>query len=245
MAARREAMASLGRRLSLALCLGGGGGGGGGGSRAYYAPPLRRQLGGLYRPDPANPRTPWWQLRPGYEARVYGRHGAASGVDPATLWPSPQQLARDEAEERELCPSLRQMEAALDAREREEEARRREREELIAARMAKMPQMIADWRRERRERRAKVLEEKERRERLLAEVRERLGHNVDHRSPQFQEVVQEMEKERRKELKLQKKQHREQVVAKKAKEAAAAAAAASQPAKEGEAEIAGASHQAA
>lgn len=90
------------------------------------------------------------------------------------------------------------------------------REELIAARMAKMPQMIADWQREKAERKAKEREEKDRRQRLLAEARERFGHNLDHRSPQFQELMQEMEKARRKELKLQKKQQREQVVAQKA-----------------------------
>ncbi|XP_048348203.1 growth arrest and DNA damage-inducible proteins-interacting protein 1 [Sphaerodactylus townsendi] len=201
------------------------------GVRAYNARPLRLRLGGVYLPDPANPRTPAWQLEAAYEAKLYGRHGAASGVDPARLWLSPEQLAEEEAEERELCPSLREMEAALDARERQEEAQRRSREELIASRMAKMPQMIADWRREKQERRAKELEEKARRERLLAEARERLGYNVDHRSPQFQEMVQEMEKTRRKELKLQKKQRREQVLAKKAAEAAAAA---SQPSKEEE-----------
>ncbi|XP_015276547.1 PREDICTED: growth arrest and DNA damage-inducible proteins-interacting protein 1, partial [Gekko japonicus] len=113
-------------------------------------------------------------------------------------------------------------------------------EEFIAAKMAKMPQMIADWLREKEKRKAKEQEEKERRQRLLAEARERLGYNVDHRSTEFQEMVQEMEKARRQELKLQKKQRREQAVAKKAEEmaaaAAAAAAAGSQPAKEGEAE---------
>lgn len=88
--------------------------------------------------------------------------------------------------------------------------------------MAKMPQMIADWRREKEQRRAKEHEEKERRQRLLAEARERFGHNLDHRSPQFQELVQEMEKARRKELKLQKKQRREESLAKKAVEASQA-----------------------
>ncbi|XP_054859550.1 growth arrest and DNA damage-inducible proteins-interacting protein 1 [Eublepharis macularius] len=221
--ARCEAAAFLGRwRLLL------------GGARAYNARPLRRRLGGVYIPDPSNPRTPEWQLQPAFEAKLYGRHGAASGVDPARLWPTPQQLAEIEAEERELWPALRDMEAALDVKEREAETKRRQREELIAARMAKMPQMIADWRREKEERKAKEHEEKERRQRLLAEARERFGHNLDHRSPQFQELMQEMEKARRKELKQQKKQRREEALAKKAAEAAAAA---QLPAVEEEAEV--------
>ncbi|XP_060108426.1 large ribosomal subunit protein mL64 [Heteronotia binoei] len=225
MATRCEPMAAL-RRL---FCLGG--------VRAYNARQLRLHLGGVRLPDPADPRTPAWKLEPAYEAKLYGRYGAASLVDPARLWPSPPQRALLQADEAALCPALAHTLAALRAARREEARRRREREELIAARMAKMPQMIADWRREKEERKAKEEQEKERRQQLLAEARERLGYNVDHRSPEFQEMMQEMEKARRKELKLQKKQRREQAVAKKAEDVAAAAAA-SQLAKEGEAEAA-------
>ncbi|XP_066470364.1 large ribosomal subunit protein mL64 [Tiliqua scincoides] len=207
-----------------------------GGVRSYNVRPLRRQLGGVYLPDPANPRTPAWQLEAAYEAKLFGRYGAASGVDPARLWPAPERLREMEAAERASCPSLREMEAALDAKESEVAAQQRRREELIAARMAKMPQMIADWRREKAERKAKEREEKDRRQRLLAEARERFGHNLDHRSPQFQELMQEMEKKRRKELKLQKKQQREQVVAQRV--AGETAAATSPSEKEGEVVVA-------
>ncbi|KAH0628713.1 hypothetical protein JD844_010155 [Phrynosoma platyrhinos] len=193
----------------------------GGGARFYHAKPLKRQLGGVYRPDPGNPQTPAWQLTAAFEAKLFGRYGAASGVNPARLWPTPEQLKEMEEEERSWYPSLREMEAALDAKEREAEAKARQREELIAAKMAKMPQMIAEWQQEKALRKAKELEEKEWRQRLLAEARERFGYNLDHRSPQFQEMVQEMEKARRKEQKLLKKQRREETLAKKAAEGAA------------------------
>lgn len=194
-----------------------------GGIRFYKVPPLKRQLGGVYLPDPNNPRTPAYQLEAAFEPKLYGRYGSASRVDPARLWPTPEQLRDMEAEER-AAPSLREMEKELDAKEQEVAAKIRQREELIAARMAKMPQMIADWKREKAERKAKEREEKDRRQRLLAEARERFGHNLDHRSPQFQELMQEMEKARKKELKLQKKQQREQVVAQKAAGGATASA---------------------
>lgn len=84
------------------------------------------------------------------------------------------------------------------------------REKLIAANMAKMPQMIEDWRREKAARKEKEREDKARRERLLAEAQERFGHKVDYRSAKFQELVQEMEKKQRKELKLKKKQLKEE-----------------------------------
>nr|XP_060619572.1 large ribosomal subunit protein mL64 [Anolis sagrei ordinatus] len=193
------------------------------GVRFYNARPLRRQLGGVYRPDPADPKTPAWQLTGAYETKLFGRYGAASGVDPARLWPSPAQLKEMEEDERAWCPSLRDMVERLDAKEREADAKAREREELIASKMAKMPQMIAEWQQEKALKKAKELEEKERRQRLLAEARERFGYNVDHRSPQFQEMMQEMEKTRRKEQKLLKKKRREESLVKRAMEGAAVA----------------------
>ncbi|XP_067416472.1 large ribosomal subunit protein mL64 [Emydura macquarii macquarii] len=186
-------------------------------ARSYEARP-RPPWGGVYRPAPDDPFAPKWQLQPAYEAKLYGRHGSASGVDPAQLWPSPAKLQEMEAEEREWYPGLREMEAALDKKEQEEERRRVEREKLIAANMAKMPQMIEDWRQEKVAREEKEREDKARRERLLAKAQELFGHKVDHRSTKFQELVQEMEKKERKELKLKKKQLKEE-----AKKAAAAA----------------------
>lgn len=84
------------------------------------------------------------------------------------------------------------------------------REKLIAANMAKMPKMIADWRREKRETKQKLKEEKARHIRLLAEARERFGYAVDPRSPKFLEMVAEIEKEEKKKKKLMKRRLREE-----------------------------------
>ncbi|XP_074836021.1 large ribosomal subunit protein mL64 [Carettochelys insculpta] len=197
-------------------------------ARSYRAPPPRRQPGGVWRPDPADPLAPKWQLTPAYEAGLYGRHGAASGVDPASLWPSPGKLRELEAEEREWFPGLREMQAALDKKEQEAEMQRLQREKLIAANMAKMPRMIEEWRQKKAAQKEKEREDKARRELLLAEAQERFGHKVDYRSAKFQELLQEMEKKQRKELKLKKKQLKEE--ARKGAAAAAAPAAAPEPA---------------
>lgn len=79
--------------------------------------------------------------------------------------------------------------------------------------MAKMPQMVAEWRREKRESKLKLKEEKARRTRLLAEARERFGHAVDPRSPKFLEMVAEIEKEEKKKKKLMKRRLKEEQVA--------------------------------
>lgn len=87
------------------------------------------------------------------------------------------------------------------------------REKLIAANMAKMPKMIADWRKEKYEAKRKLKEEKARREKLLAEAKERFGHAVDPRNSKFLEMVAEIEKEERKKRKLMKRRLREEQAA--------------------------------
>lgn len=86
--------------------------------RFYQAAPLRRRLGPPPLTDPENQRK---------AAKHFGRLGKASGVAVERLWPSPEQLREMEEEEREWCPSLREMEAALEQKEQEERRLREER----------------------------------------------------------------------------------------------------------------------
>ena len=76
--------------------------------------------------------------------------------------------------------------------------------------MAKMPKMVADWRHERRETKKKLVEEKTRKDKLIAEARERFGYAVDPRSAKFQEMVAEVEKEQKKKKKLLKRRQKEE-----------------------------------
>lgn len=97
------------------------------------------------------------------------------------------------------------------------------REQLIAANMAKMPKMIADWRREKQEAKKKKREEKLKKERMLAEARERFGAAIDPRSPKFLEMVAELEKEEKKKRKLLKRKKKEEELAAPSSSAAAEA----------------------
>lgn len=197
-------------------------------SHGYRAPPPPRRSPGPWWPDPEDPLTPQWQQGPRYSAKQFARHGAASGVAPGTLWPTPEQLRDLEAEEREWYPSLATMQESLRAKQLAEERKRQEREQLVAEHMAKMPQMIENWRRQQRERWEKAQADKERRARLQAEAQERLGYHVDPRSARFQELLQDMEKQQRKRLKEEKQRQK-----KEARAAAMAASTAQDPAASG------------
>ncbi|XP_006175439.2 growth arrest and DNA damage-inducible proteins-interacting protein 1 [Camelus ferus] len=195
------------------------------GSRNYRAPPPPRRSPGPCWPDPDDPLTPRWQLGPRHVAKQFARHGAASGVAAGSLWPSREQLRELEAEEREWYPSLAAMQESLRVQQLAEEEKRQAREQLIEERMAKMPQMIENWRRQQQERREKEQADKERRARLQAEAQERLGYHVDPRSARFQELLQDLEKQHRKRLKEEKQRKK-----KEARAAAMAAAVAEDPA---------------
>ncbi|KAM4039906.1 large ribosomal subunit protein mL64 [Anomaloglossus baeobatrachus] len=177
---------------------------------SYHARPRRWGLGGIHKPDPNDPETKDWHKGPAYEAKLYGRHGSASGVNPEGLWPSPEQLRAIEADEKEWCPSLAEMQERLEATDRELARKQKERERLIAANMAKMPKMVEEWRRAKKEAKQKEREEKARKERLLALAREKFGIQVDFRSAKFQEMVKELEKDEKKKMKAIKRKQREE-----------------------------------
>ncbi|XP_062310461.1 large ribosomal subunit protein mL64 [Osmerus eperlanus] len=171
----------------------------------YNPKPLKLNLKDPYIPDKEGQKTPEWQKTLKYDRKLYGRYGSASGIDPEKLWPSPAKLEEIIAEEREWNPSLEVMLENIGAREKELAAKRLAKEKLIAANMAKMPKMVADWRKEKRDTKMKAREDKDKRARLLAEARERFGFAIDPRSARFQEMVGEIEKEERKKKKLMKR----------------------------------------
>ncbi|XP_036445799.1 growth arrest and DNA damage-inducible proteins-interacting protein 1 [Colossoma macropomum] len=176
----------------------------------YNPRPLRLNLKDPYIPDKSSEKTPEWQKTERYDRKVFARYGSASGVSPALLWPSPAQLEQIIAEEKQWHPTLEETLEKVAAKEKERAAKRLAREKLIAANMAKMPKMIADWRKEKQDMKRKKKEEKAKKERLLAEARERFGYALDPRSPKFLEMVAEIEKEERKKRKLLKRRKKEE-----------------------------------
>lgn len=93
----------------------------------YHAKPVPLNLSGVYIPDPSDPNAKKWHKGPAFEAKLYGRYGRASGVSPEQLWPRPEELQRIEGEEKEWYPSLGEMLSRVEAKEKEELKKKRER----------------------------------------------------------------------------------------------------------------------
>ncbi|TRZ09463.1 hypothetical protein HGM15179_017638 [Zosterops borbonicus] len=186
--------------------------------RLYRADPLRRRPGPAPVTDPDDPRA---------AARRFGRLGEASGVPVWRLWPSPEQLREAEEEEREWDPPLREVEAVLEQREREEERRRKERADLISRSLSSMPSRVSAWRRDREAARDRARADAARRQRLLAEAG--LGAPPGAGTPargsaRAQELLEELERQRRREEKRRRRQQREEAARSALAEAEAAAA---------------------
>uniref|UniRef100_A0A3B3XHM8 Large ribosomal subunit protein mL64 n=1 Tax=Poecilia mexicana TaxID=48701 RepID=A0A3B3XHM8_9TELE len=77
-----------------------------------------------YIPDKDSDKTPEWQKTSRYDRKLFGRYGSASGVPPASLWPSSEELEKIIAEEKEWHPPLEVMLKKIEAREKEETEKR-------------------------------------------------------------------------------------------------------------------------
>uniref|UniRef100_A0A3Q3F6N1 Large ribosomal subunit protein mL64 n=1 Tax=Labrus bergylta TaxID=56723 RepID=A0A3Q3F6N1_9LABR len=136
---------------------------------SYNPKPLKLNISEPYIPDKDSEKT----------RKAVRRYGSASGVDPASLWPSREQLDKIIEEEKQWHPTLEAMLKNIAAKEKQETEKRMAKEvkrEAHRANMAKMPKLVADWRREKRETKQKLKEEKAQRAKLLAEARERFGY---------------------------------------------------------------------
>ncbi|KAJ8254269.1 hypothetical protein COCON_G00208810 [Conger conger] len=163
-----------------------------------------------FQTDKGSEKTPEWQKTTRYDRKLFGRYGSASGIDTAKLWPRSGELGALIAEEKEWHPSLEEILANVTAKKNEEEKKRLIREKRIATNMANMPKMVAAWRREKSEVKAKKKEEKARRDLLLAEARARYGYALDPRSTKFKEMLSEIEKEDAKKRKVLKRRKKEE-----------------------------------
>ncbi|KAK5856792.1 hypothetical protein PBY51_008362 [Eleginops maclovinus] len=180
---------------------------------SYNPKPLKRNLQGPYIPDKDSEKTPEWQKTPRFDRKLFGRYGSASGIDPTSLWPNHEQLERIIEEENQWHPPLEVMLKNLREKERKDTEKRLAKEKLIAANMAKMPKMVAEWRKEKLQTKMKLKEEKTRRTKLLAEARESLGQTLDPRNHKFLEMVADLEKEEKKKQKLMKRRLKQEQAA--------------------------------
>jgi len=131
-------------------------------------------------------------------------YGEESGVDPKICWPTSKELQEIQEYEAEFEPSLQELFARRDAKHKEDQELRMEREEHVSQQMEKMPEIIAAYKNTIAKRRDEEKRVDDKRKVLLEEARDYFGFTIDVRDPRFIQMKEdrdEAEISRRKEKK--------------------------------------------
>ncbi|KAG5897201.1 hypothetical protein JTB14_022554 [Gonioctena quinquepunctata] len=145
-----------------------------------------------------------------YLRRTYGRYGQVSGINPSICWPTKEEL--DDAKEYERIKyPFTIAQVVSDTKQK-----RIEKEERIMARqqdIIKKLEKLEGWKKDLYERIAKKENEakaaKDRKERLIDEVKRHFGYTVDPKDERFKEMLEKKEKEQKKAMKEERKKAKE------------------------------------
>lgn len=148
-----------------------------------------------------------------YKRKLYGRYGTASGVYPGIMWPSKEDIEDRKEYERVAYPLtleelIKNAKQKLEDKESEIQARQQD--------MLNKMKKVKQWRMELEAKTAKKLAEanaaKEKKEKLIEEVRRHFGYKVNPKDERFQEMLLQKEKEEKKKAKELKKKQREEML---------------------------------
>ncbi|XP_047023031.1 growth arrest and DNA damage-inducible proteins-interacting protein 1 [Helicoverpa zea] len=148
-----------------------------------------------------------------YNRKMYGKYGSASGVNPSICFPSKQDIAEKIEYESVAYPyTIKQMmeTAARNRKEQQEKIEQRDRE--VAARFAKLGQWMKELNDKIAKKTAETNAAKQKKERLVEEVRRHFGFKLDPRDERFQEMLAKREKEQKKLEKQARKEAKEKVM---------------------------------
>ncbi|XP_034825203.1 large ribosomal subunit protein mL64 [Maniola hyperantus] len=134
-----------------------------------------------------------------YNRKMYGKYGIASGVNPSLCWPTKKEIEEKKEYEAVAFPyTIRQVMDATAEKRRQEQLRIEQRDLEVAAKVAKLEL----WKKELNDKVAKKAAEvqaaKQKKERLVEEVRRHFGFTLDPRDERFQEMLAKREKEQKK-----------------------------------------------
>lgn len=146
-----------------------------------------------------------------YKRMMFGRHGLSSGVDPRICFYSNSELDAQKEYERVAFPySLQEMmkENVKSKTEKDEKIRRRE--DDIAKKITKLDSWTKELNAKIAKKEADAKAARDRKERLVEEVRRQFGFKLDVRDDRFKELVAQKEKEDKKKQKEERRKVKEE-----------------------------------
>lgn len=159
---------------------------------------------------PYNNSQSWIHETVKYKRMMFGRYGLASGIDPSICFPSNPEKAETIEYERVAFPHTLPEMIQINQQMKAEKA---ERIQIREAQIAKKFEKLEQWKHElhskvaKRESDAKAA--KDRKDRIVEEVRRHFGYKVDPRDEKFKEMLEMKEKEDKKKMREEKKKAKE------------------------------------
>lgn len=140
-----------------------------------------------------------------YKRRIFGRYGSQSNINPAALWPNPDDIKYTMDYEKIAFPySIQEMITRQRMKIEQEQKEIMERQEKILGNIKKLEQ----WKKEIADRAAKKLADlakaKAKKDALIEEVRKHFGYKVDPKDEKFKEMLILKERAQKKKLKEEK-----------------------------------------
>uniref|UniRef100_A0A1B0FKN5 Large ribosomal subunit protein mL64 n=1 Tax=Glossina morsitans morsitans TaxID=37546 RepID=A0A1B0FKN5_GLOMM len=182
-------------------------------------PKVNRNKSGLRTADwnrlhnrcPYSAAESWVHLSEKYQRKMFGRYGFESNVNPRICYPTKLDIEAKMRYDRIAEPHtlIDMMNAAKEERKRQREVVLK-RDEEIHNKMKKLDQWKQDLQTKIDKKEAEVLATKQRKERLVEEVRRHFGFKIDPRDDRFKAVLEQKEKEEKKKMKEDKRQAKEQ-----------------------------------
>lgn len=148
-----------------------------------------------------------------YQRMIFGRYGEVSGVDPRICFPTERELkSQQEYERLSHTKSIQAMRQIVDEHKRQEKETMLAREEQIEKKLLKLDSWKKELNEKMHKRETEARAAKEKKERLVEEVRRHFGFTIDPRDDRFKEMLALKEKEDKKKTKELKKIAREEKI---------------------------------
>ena len=155
--------------------------------------------------------TSWIHLTEKYQRKIFGRYGAESGVSSRICFGThADNVSRKQFDDLSEAETVLSLISKYKAQEANNKLEVKKREEDITKKLEKLEQWKQELHTKIAKKEADALAAKEKRERLIEEVRRHFGYKVDPRDERFKEVLEQKEREDKKKQKEAKRKAKEE-----------------------------------
>lgn len=176
-------------------------------NKSRLLPQHRNMLMGI---KPYEEPQSWIHTTLKYNRMQFGRHGLASGIDPRICFETPKEIEHRAEYEKVAYPhTIQEMIALSQKQQLATKQTIRDREEGITKKLDKLDQWTVELNAKIAKKEMDARAAKERKDRLVEEVRRQFGFKVDARDERFKELLAQKEKEDKKKQKEAKKKQKD------------------------------------